>query len=92
MVPRARIDQKLGGGLPVEDDEDDFTLADLGIAIRCPKCGNEMVSDGNSLSLAYSRSGGHDGVRPVGDHSVAFHAQSVRLGASRANHRLGGTV
>jgi hypothetical protein len=32
-------------------------LADLGIAIHCPKCGNEMVRDGNSLSLAYSRKG-----------------------------------
>ena len=39
------------------DDDDDFVLADLGIAIRCPKCGNEMVRDGNSLSLAYSRKG-----------------------------------
>lgn len=39
------------------DDDDDFVLADLGIAIHCPKCGNEMVRDGNSLSLAYSRKG-----------------------------------
>jgi predicted RNA-binding Zn-ribbon protein involved in translation (DUF1610 family) len=32
-------------------------LADLGIASHCPKCGNEMVRDANSLSLAYSRKG-----------------------------------
>jgi hypothetical protein len=31
--------------------------ADPGIAIHCPKWGNEMARGGNSLSRAYSRKG-----------------------------------
>lgn len=37
--------------------EDDFDLSETNIEIRCPKCGNEMVHDGNSLTLAHSRTG-----------------------------------
>jgi predicted RNA-binding Zn-ribbon protein involved in translation (DUF1610 family) len=38
-------------------DDDDFVLEDLHVEIHCPKCGNEMVHDGNSLQLAVSPRG-----------------------------------
>lgn len=37
--------------------EDDFRFASLGIAVACPRCGNEMTRDGNSLPLAESPNG-----------------------------------
>jgi endogenous inhibitor of DNA gyrase (YacG/DUF329 family) len=37
--------------------EDFFALADTGIRIHCPNCGNELVHDGNSLTLAESPRG-----------------------------------
>ena len=36
-------------------DDEDGTLADLGIELRCPACGREMVQDPDSLALAYDR-------------------------------------
>ena len=38
-------------------EEEDFRIEDSGIEIHCPKCGNEMVHDGNSLTLAESPRG-----------------------------------
>ena len=38
-------------------DDPNFRLEELPIEIHCPKCGNEMVHDGNSLQLAYSPRG-----------------------------------
>ena len=37
--------------------DDDFQIEDLDIEILCPKCGNEMVHDDNSLPLAESPRG-----------------------------------
>ena len=36
---------------------DDFMLQDQAIEIHCPHCGNEMVHDPNSLTLAESPRG-----------------------------------
>lgn len=37
--------------------DDDFTLADTSLEISCPQCGNELVHDGNTLTLAESPRG-----------------------------------
>ena len=37
--------------------EEEFRLHRTTVEIRCPKCGNEMVHDSNSLTLAESRTG-----------------------------------
>lgn len=42
---------------PGRDDADEFTIERTSIEIHCPKCGNELVHDGNTLALAESRSG-----------------------------------
>jgi len=39
------------------DANDDFCLEDLDIEIKCPSCGNEMVSDPDTLPLAESPKG-----------------------------------
>jgi endogenous inhibitor of DNA gyrase (YacG/DUF329 family) len=38
-------------------DPEEFQIDQLDIEIRCPKCGNEMVHDQNSLPLAESPRG-----------------------------------
>lgn len=38
-------------------DDEDFTIGAFEVKIHCPKCGNEMVHDGNSLVLAESPRG-----------------------------------
>jgi transcription elongation factor Elf1 len=38
-------------------DDPDFALENLPVEIHCPKCGNEMVHDSNSLPLAESPRG-----------------------------------
>lgn len=42
---------------PSPHDDEEFELARTGIQIHCPKCGNELVHDGNSLTLAESPHG-----------------------------------
>jgi predicted RNA-binding Zn-ribbon protein involved in translation (DUF1610 family) len=39
------------------DAEDEFRIESTAIEIHCPKCRNELVHDGNSLTLAESRTG-----------------------------------
>ena len=41
----------------MSESKTDFKLEDLQIKINCPKCGNEMVHDQNSLPLAESPRG-----------------------------------
>jgi len=38
----------------MSESDEEFELEDLGIEIHCPDCGNEMVNDGDSLTLAES--------------------------------------
>lgn len=39
------------------DENKEFKIDSLDIEIHCPKCGNEMVHDGDGLQLAVSEKG-----------------------------------
>lgn len=39
------------------DEDDEFRIESAAIKIHCPKCQNELVHDGNTLTLAESRTG-----------------------------------
>ena len=41
----------------MDEDEEDFCIEDLGIEIHCPKCGNELTKDPDTLPLAESPTG-----------------------------------
>ena len=41
----------------MREENKEFQIDSLDVEIHCPKCGNELVHDGNSLPLAESEKG-----------------------------------